>query len=126
LKVLENRNKMRRVKDKEQANYRGDISVSALNRKQKSLRKKAKTMANWEGDIVISKRKKGQHPSAVYQGGKVANSYQEKEKMRKKMLKKYGKGSQETPNYMKEKSVKAGYDKREAEFWQETDRKYGH
>jgi hypothetical protein len=60
------------------------------------------------------------HPSSVYRGGKVKNSYAAKERFRKRMLKKYGRNDDaETPNYMKKKQKdgKPKYDKREAEIW---------
>jgi hypothetical protein len=99
-------------------NYSGDISVRSLEAKAKSIRKKGKKMANYRGDIIVKRVKKGMHPSAVYRGGKVKNSYTAKEKYRKRMLKKYGRNDGiETPNYQKQKLQKPKYDKKEGEIW---------
>lgn len=141
---LEARDNMRREKDKTQANYSGDIDMRDVMKKARAIRKKEKTIskysgdilvktlqardnkirikakkiANWQGDIVINKKRKGAHPSAAYRGGKVANSYKEREKYRSKMLKKYGRNPGiETPNYQKKKDDKPTYDKNESQIW---------
>lgn len=141
---LESRDKMRRQKQKEIAENSGDISMNDVMRRAREIRKKEKTIskysgdilvktlrerdnririkakkiANWEGDIVIAKKRKGAHPSAVYAGGKTANSYKAKEKYRKKMLKKYGRNpSMETPNYQRKKYKGPTYDKDEGKIW---------
>jgi hypothetical protein len=107
-----------RRKEKEIANYSGDILVKTLKARDNRLRIKAKKIANWEGDIVVAKKRKGAHPSAAYNGGKVANSYKQKEKYRKRMIKKYGRNpGMETPRYMKEKDLKPRYDEKESQIW---------
>ncbi|MBX9851097.1 MAG: hypothetical protein K2X86_04985, partial [Cytophagaceae bacterium] len=116
--VLEKRAKMRRQKDRQVANYKGDILVKTLYQRDKKIRKKSKDMANYRGDIIVKKVKKGMHPSAVYKGGRVKNSYAAKEKYRKKMLKKYGKTEGlEDANYMKEKNQRPKHDSKEGEIW---------
>ena len=118
LNYLLARDQMRRKKDKEQSEYRGDILVSNLYERERSIRKKSKEIANWQGDIVVNYKKKGMHPSAVYQGGKIQNSYEAKEKLRKQVLKKYGKSKDfEIPNYEKKKEQRPTYDPKEAEIW---------
>ncbi len=115
---LNKRDKMRREKGRKIASYEGDILVSTLEARDRKIRKKSKQMANFEGDIIVKRVKKGMHPSAVYRGGNVKNSYAAKERYRKRMLKKYGKNDGiETPNYMKKKEAKPKYDKRESEIW---------
>lgn len=117
---LAKRSKMRDEKNRQVSSYKGDILVSTLNARAKRTRKKAKDIANYRGDIVVKHVKKGMHPSAVYQGGKVKNSYAQKEKYRKKMLKKYGKtDGLEDANWQKEKQKNSTprYDKRESEIW---------
>lgn len=115
---LEKRSKMRADKNRQVSSYKGDILVSTLNARAKRTRKKAKDMANYRGDLVVKHVKKGMHPSAVYQGGKVKNSYAAKEKYRKKMLKKYGKTEGlEDANWQKQKNSAPRYDKRESEIW---------
>ncbi len=107
-----------RIKEKTMANYSGDILVRTLRARDNKIRIKAKKIANWEGDIVIAKKRKGAHPSAAYNGGRVANSYKQKEKYRKQMLKKYGRNSgMETPNYQRKKDDKPTYDKEESKIW---------
>jgi hypothetical protein len=117
---LAKRAKMRDEKNRQVSSYKGDLLVRTLNARAKRTRKKAKDIANYRGDLIVRKAKKGMHPSAVYQGGKVKNSYAAKEKYRKKMLKKYGKTEGlEDANWQKQKQ-KGGtprYDSREAEIW---------
>lgn len=116
--ALEKRAQMRREKDRQVAGYQGDISVRTLEDRAKNIRQKSKKMANYQGDIIVHKRKEGMHPSSVYRGGKVKNSYQQKEKYRQKMLKKSQKKDTEIPNYQKDKKgSKPGYDSREADIW---------
>ena len=115
---LEKRSKMREEKNRQVSSYKGDILVRTLNARAKRTRKKAKDIANYRGDLVVKRVKKGMHPSSVYQGGKVKNSYEAKEKYRKKMLKKYGKTEGlEDANWQKQKNSTPRYDKREAEIW---------
>jgi len=115
---INKREKQIRQKGRKVASYEGDILVRTLEARARKIRKKSKEMANWEGDIIVKRVKKGMHPSAVYRGGNVKNSYAAKERYRKRMLKKYGKNEgAETPNYMKKKEGKPKYDKRESEIW---------
>jgi hypothetical protein len=107
-----------RQKEKTIANYSGDILVKTLRERDNRIRMKAKKIADWEGDIIITRKMKGAHPSAAYAGGKIANSYKEKEKYRRQMLKKYGRNSDlETPNYERKKQEKPTYDKNEGKIW---------
>jgi len=118
LNYLLARNQMRRKRDKELSEYKGDILVSSIYEKERSIRKKSKEIANWQGDIIVNYKKKGMHPSAAYQGGKIQNSYEAKERLRKQVLKKYGKSKDfEIPNYEKKKEQKPTYDPKEAEIW---------
>lgn len=115
---LEKRTAMRIEKSRQMANYKGDLLVRSLNQKARKIRKKQKDIANYQGDIVVRSKKKGMHPSSVYRGGKVKNSYQAKERYRKRMLKKYGRNSGiEDANYMKKKDRKPRHDKKESEIW---------
>mgnify|MGYP000162139456 CR=1 FL=1 len=115
---LERRANMRHKKSKEIANSSGDILVRTLNQRAKKIRKKNKEMANYKGDIIVTKRKKGMHPSAVYRGGKVKNSYTAKERYRKRMMKRMRrKQGIEDANYMKQKQRQPKHNKNEAEIW---------
>lgn len=115
---LEKRTEMRHKKSKEIANYSGDILVKTLNQRARKIRKKNKQIANYKGDIIVTKRKKGMHPSSVYRGGKIKNSYTAKERYRKRMMKRLRRQRDvENPNYMKQKQRKPKHDKREAEIW---------
>jgi len=115
---LNKRADMRASKNAQVSGYKGSISVRTLEQRAKKIRKKNKQIANYKGDIIVHKRKEGMHPSSVYRGGRVKNSYEAKEKYRKKMLKKYGKNEDiETPNYMKKKDSRPKYDKRESDIW---------
>lgn len=118
LRDIEKRAQQRREKAKKVASYSGSIRTKDLENWRKSIRKKEKDIANFQGNIRVEKRKKGQHPSAVYRGGKIANSYTQKEKMRKKMLKKYGrKGDIDMPAHLKDQPKKAKYNRDESEIW---------
>lgn len=115
---LERRANMRHKKSKEIANSSGDILVRTLNQRAKKIRKKNKEMANYKGDIIVTKRKKGMHPSAVYRGGKIKNSYTAKERYRKRMMKRMRrKQGIEDANYMKQKQRQPKHNKNEAEIW---------
>lgn len=115
---LEKRAAFRRKKDKKNANYQGDILVKTLRARDRRARIKSKKIANYQGDIIVKRVKKGMHPSAVYKGGKVKNSYAAKERYRKRMLKKNGKKSGiEDANYQKKKAKDPKYDKKESEIW---------
>jgi hypothetical protein len=115
---LARRTAMRHKKGKEIANSSGDILVRTLNQKAKKIRKKNKEMANYKGDIIVTRVKKGMHPSAVYRGGKVKNSYTAKERYRKRMMKRMSrKRGLEDSNYMKQKQRQPKHNKKEAEIW---------
>ena len=118
LKDLDQRAKERRKRDKTVAAFSGSIRTKDLEKWGKSIRKREKEIANFQGNIKVEKRKKGQHPSAAYRGGKIANSYTQKEKMRKKMLKKHGrKGDVDMPAHLKDQPKKAKYNSDESEIW---------
>jgi hypothetical protein len=115
---LEKRAAYREEKNRKIASYNGDLSVRALQSTARKIRIKQKKMANYQGDIVVKNMKRGMHPSAVYRGGKVKNSYAAKERYRKRILRKYGKNEGlEDANYMKQKYKKPKHDKKEAEIW---------
>ncbi len=115
---LAKREAARHKKGKEIANSSGDILVRTLHQRARQIRKKNKEMANYKGDIIVTKRKKGMHPSAVYRGGKVKNSYTAKERYRKRMMKRLSKQKGvEDANYMKQKMKKPKHNKNEAEIW---------
>ncbi|MCU0417381.1 MAG: hypothetical protein MUE33_09370 [Cytophagaceae bacterium] len=115
---LQKRTQQREDKNRQVSSYKGDILVRTLNQRAQRSRKKSKEIANYRGDIIVKKMKKGMHPSAVYQGGKVKNSYSQKEKYRQKMLKKYGKNEDiEKANWQKQKQRAPRYDSREADIW---------
>lgn len=115
---LARREAMRHKKGKEIASSSGDILVRTLNQRARQIRKKNKDIANYKGDIIVTKRKKGMHPSAVYRGGKVKNSYTAKERYRKRMMKRMRRQKGvEDANYMKQKMQKPKHNKNEAEIW---------
>ena len=116
--ALNEKNEIRREKEKEISTNSGDILVKTLRERDNRIRIKAKKIANWEGDVILTKKIKGTHPSAAYAGGKIANSYKEKEKYRRQMLRKYGRNPDlETPSYERKKQEKPTYDKNEGKIW---------
>jgi len=115
---LAKRAAMRNKKGKEIANSSGDILVRTLEQRARKIRKKNKKIANYRGDIIVTKRKKGMHPSAVYRGGKIKNSYTAKERYRKRMMKRLRKRSNvEVPESRKHKVEKPKHIKKESEIW---------
>ena len=107
---------------REMGSYSGDISVKTLESRAKGIRKKSKKMAKWQGDIIVHRKKEGMHPSSVYRGGLIKNSYKAKERYRQRMMKQNNKNSDkdsDQPNYMKKKKKdqRPTYDSREAEIW---------
>jgi len=119
---LAKRAKSREEKSREMSSCEGDISVKTLESRAKGIRKKSKQMANFQGDIIVHNRKKGMHPSSVYRGGLVKNSYAAKERYRQRMMKKNNKNAdkdENVPKYMKKskKDERPSYDSREAEIW---------
>jgi hypothetical protein len=104
------------------ASCQGDISVKTLEARAKNIRKKSKQMANFQGDIIVHKKKSGMHPSSVYRGGLVKNSYAAKERYRQRMMKQNNKNAdkdENVPQYLKKnkKDQRPSYDSREAEIW---------
>ena len=119
---LEKRAKSREEKSREMSSCQGDISVKTLENRAKNIRKKSKQMANFQGDIIVHKKKAGMHPSSVYRGGLVKNSYAAKERYRQRMMKQNNKNSdkdKDQPQYLKKskKNERPSYDSREAEIW---------
>jgi hypothetical protein len=108
-----------RRKSKQISSFRGN-QVRSRYSKGKLARSKSEQMSRYRGDLIVTKRPKGAHPSAVYRGGKVKNSYQQKEKYRKRMMKRIGKNrNSQQPNYLRKKNrdEKPTYDSRESEIW---------
>jgi hypothetical protein len=119
---LEKRAKSREEKSREMSSCQGDISVKTLEARAKNIRKKSKQMANFQGDIIVHKKKSGMHPSSVYRGGLVKNSYAAKERYRQRMMKQNNKNAdkdENVPQYLKKnkKDQRPSYDSREAEIW---------
>lgn len=102
-------------------NYEGDFKNPSPKAVDRNYEKLSKKRHQYEGDFRIKKLdKKDLHPSAEYRGGKIKNSREQKEKLRKRKiwwfrLKKNG----EQPNHLKEKPEKPKYDSRESEIWYE-------
>ena len=90
--------------------------LKTIQRRDRDIRKKDKEIANYTGDIVVRRVQKGMHPSAAYRGGKVQNSYAAKERLRKRVLKKSQK-NERLLNPEKKKAPKPEYDKKESEIW---------
>lgn len=87
---------------------------------KKYARNKSEEISKYRGDLIVKKMPKGAHPSAAWRGGKVKNSYQQKEKYRKRMMKKIGRNKNKMqPNYLRKKNreEKPTYDSRESDIW---------
>ena len=113
---LSKRANFRKEQNKKTSNYSGDILSRTLERRNQRMRNKSHEMATYQGDIIVTGRRKGQHPSAVYRGGKIKNSYSAKEKYRKRMLKKFGK-QRDVERPEEQKETKPRYDRKEANIW---------
>ena len=108
-----------RRRDKQFGHYKG-VLVKSDYKKRKDARKKSQEMSRYRGDLLVKKTPRGSHPSAVWRGGKVKNSYQQKEKYRKRMMKRIGRNKNNLqPNYLRKKNrdEKPTYDSRESEIW---------
>jgi hypothetical protein len=100
--------------------YKGNGLVKSDYKKRKDARKKSKQISRYRGDLLVKKMPKGAHPSSVWRGGKVKNSYQQKEKYRQRMMKRIGRNKNNLqPNYLRKKNreEKPTYDSRESEIW---------
>jgi hypothetical protein len=108
-----------RRRDSKFGHYKG-VLVKSDYKKRKDARKKSQQISRYRGDLLVKKVPKGSHPSAVWKGGKVKNSYQQKEKYRKRMMKRIGRNKNNLqPNYLRKKNrdEKPTYDSRESEIW---------
>ena len=93
-------------------------SLSA-EKKEKRLSKRSQARANYQGDVKLAKGEKDMHPSASYLEGKKKKSFADKEKLRKKELKKSRTRNGGQPKVFTEKRKKPKYDTRESEIWNE-------
>jgi hypothetical protein len=108
-----------RRRDGDFGHYKG-VLVKSDYKKRKDARKKSQEISRYRGDLLVKKTPKGSHPSAVWRGGKVKNSYQQKEKYRNRMIKRIGRNKNNLqPNYLRKKNreEKPTYDSRESEIW---------
>ncbi len=86
-------------------------------KKEKRIARKSQNNANYEGDIKLAKRNKELHPSSSYLDAKKKDSYEEKEKLRKKQLKKSRTRNGGQPKIVTEKRKKPKYNTRENKIW---------
>jgi hypothetical protein len=108
-----------RRRDVKFGHYKG-VLVKSDYKKRQDARKKSQQISRYRGDLLVKKTPKGSHPSAAWRGGKVKNSYQQKEKYRKRMIKRIGRNKNNLqPNYLRKKNreEKPTYDTRESEIW---------
>ncbi|MDX2196115.1 MAG: hypothetical protein NW207_06835 [Cytophagales bacterium] len=111
--------KRSRETDALQHSFTGDILSKSVKAKKNDIRTRTRQMTSHEGDRVVASRKKGMHPSSVYLGGKNKESLAEKEKYRKKMVKKARRDKGiEDPEYFKKPVPKPKYDEKEWEIWE--------
>lgn len=97
----------------------GDILLKTIKSKENDNRAKTKKATSYKGDIVISAKSKGNHPSAVYRGGKIENSLKGKEKLRQRMLRKFRRNkSIEDPTYMRKPIIQPKYEPEEYKIWE--------
>lgn len=97
----------------------GDILLKTIKSKENSNREKIKKATSYKGDIIVSTKTKGNHPSAVYRGGRIENSLKGKERLRKKMLRKFRRNkSVEDPKYMRKPIIQPKYEPEEYKIWE--------
>lgn len=109
-----------RRKSSQISRFEGRGLVVSAYKKQKDARKKSHEISQYRGDLIVKKQPKGAHPSAAWRGGKVKNTYQQKEKYRKRMMKRIGRNRNDLqPIYLRKKNrdEKPTYDSRESEIW---------
>lgn len=102
------------------SSFEGPVQVKSVVGQRKDFRKKSKEISTYRGDLLVKKMPKGAHPSSAWRGGKVQNSYQQKEKYRKRMMKRIGRNKNKMqPGFLQKKNreEKPTYDSRESEIW---------
>lgn len=96
----------------------GDYPPNTPEEKIAKARRNSKLAYEYKGDIVVRRKNKNMHPSSAYQGGKVKNSYNQKERHRKRMLKRSrGNKKENLPRFMRKKESKPRYDDVEKGLW---------
>jgi hypothetical protein len=108
-----------RKKNQELRRFKG-VLVKSPYKQKKDARKKSEEISKYRGDLLVNKMPKGAHPSSAWRGGKVKNTYQQKEKYRKRMMKRIGRNKNKMqPGFLQKKNreEKPTYDSRESEIW---------
>ncbi|WKN42888.1 hypothetical protein [Tunicatimonas pelagia] len=98
--------------------HRGYWRGPTAQAKSRYFKKLARKVHQYNGDIKRPRRGKDMHPSVDYLTARQKNSYQKKEKYRKRRiwLSQIFK-SKDQPKHLKENTRKPRYDKKEAEIW---------
>ncbi len=105
--------------DKDIYSNTGDILTISLEKKKSTLREKSRKATWYEGDMIVTKRTRSNHPSAVYIEAKDSKSIEAKERLRKRMIKKYRQHREkEDPKYMQQPLPRPRYDEREYQIWE--------
>ncbi len=87
--------------------------------KEKKLGRRSQDIDNHRQTVSVKKTTKEMHPSSKYLASRRSNSHEEKEKLRKKELKKSGDRNSGQPKVVTEKRKKPTYDTRESKIWNE-------
>ncbi|TAG52447.1 MAG: hypothetical protein EAZ27_12285 [Cytophagales bacterium] len=97
----------------------GDILLKSIKSKENDNRAKTKRATSFMGDFIVSRARKGSHPSSVYLSGNSEKSIKDKEKLRKKYLRKSRKNQGiEDPSYMKKDIQKPKFNEEEYKIWE--------
>ena len=99
--------------------YAGNMKVKSKGAKERDFKKQSKEEQLFAGNYKIKKNKNEDlHPSSEYRGGKVKNSYAQKERARKRKLWwSKTKKNDDQPKHLKEKRKKPKYDPKEGDIW---------
>ncbi len=116
---LKKRNKKTKELSHEMAVNTGDILLNSVKSFENNNRAKTKRATSYRGDILLTSIRKGSHPSAIYLGGNKANSLEDKERARKRYLRKSRKDKGiEDPLYMKKPATQPKFNEEEYKIWE--------
>ena len=111
--------KSKKIVNWDGADFAGNMKVKSKSAQERDFKKQSKEQQLFAGNYRIKKNKNADlHPSSEYRGGKIKNSYAQKERTRKrKIWWSKTKKNDDQPQHLKEKGKKPKYDPKEREIW---------
>jgi hypothetical protein len=116
--ILEETKNKRKALNEKIYYLRGEIATLSLANKKAKMRDQMHEKTYFRGDKEIRTTTKSDHPSALYAGGRIKKSIADKEKYRKRMVRKFRKNKgKEDPIYMRQETMQPQYDIKEYQIW---------